>query len=178
MYCSFVAEKLRETHAHGHGQTESGFTQLLCQKCSPLPSFLPAWATESTNHRQSRALPPAAATVAINRWQEWGVQRDEGDGDGNGNGGLEIETMAGILLASIFAFFILTYTVFLQCWWKCRSGRRREKAAKATAAAADNDEAAGEAGDDCSCFAQTVFSTWERVDVDKMLAERTCNVNR
>ena len=101
------------------------------------------------------------------------MQRDEGDGDSS----LEIETMAGILLASIFAFFILTYTVFLQCWWRCRRGRRREKAAKA-AAVAESDEAAGEAGDDCSCFAQTVFSTWERVDVDELLAERTCNVNR
>ena len=42
-------------------------------------------------------------------------QRDGVGGNSGGRGGgLEIETAAGILMASIFAFFILTYTVFLQ----------------------------------------------------------------
>ena len=103
----------------------------------------------------------------------------------DGGGGLQIETAAGILMASIFAFFILTYTVFLQCWWRCRRGQRRRrrlleaeaKTEKGREAAAAASEDAAE-GEECSCFAQTIFSTWEQVDMGKLLAERTCNVNR
>ena len=96
-------------------------------------------------------------------------------------GGLQIETAAGILMASIFAFFILTYTVFLQCWWRRQRSRERrrtpEKAEKNEASLEKEGGAAGQ-GEGCSCFAQAMFSTWEQVDMDKLLAERTCNVSR
>ena len=96
-------------------------------------------------------------------------------------GGLQIETAAGILMASIFAFFILTYTVFLQCWWRCQRSRERrrtpEKAEKNEVSLEKEVGAAGQ-GEGCSCFAQAMFSTWEQVDMDKLLAERTCNVSR
>ena len=114
--------------------------------------------------------------------QQREMQQRDGGGNGGSRGGLEIETAAGILMASIFAFFILTYTVFLQCWWRCRRGqRRRQEGAKAGKAAAEKNRESSSAedeGEECSCFAQTIFSTWEQVDTDKLLAGRTCNVNR
>ena len=97
------------------------------------------------------------------------------------DGGLQIETAAGILMASIFAFFILTYTVFLQCWWRCqrsRERRRRPEKAEAEKGDASLEKEVAAAGEGCSCFAQAMFSTWEQVDMDKLLAERTCNVSR
>ena len=96
--------------------------------------------------------------------------------DGAGVGGPQIETAAGILMASIFAVFVLIYTVFLQCWWRCK--RRPYEAGEEAAAEKNRESETGDAGEECSCFAQTIFSTWEQVDVDKLLAERTCNVNR
>jgi hypothetical protein len=85
------------------------------------------------------------------------------DGEGRGGGGLEIEAAAGILLASIFAFFILTYTLFLQCWWRCnkRQNKHNHDSTASTAAKME---------DDCACFAQTVTSTWEQVDLEKCLS--------
>ena len=97
-------------------------------------------------------------------------------------GGLQIETAAGILMASIFAFFILTYTVFLQCWWRYQLSRERrrtpEKAEKGDTSLEKEGVAAAGQGEGCSCLAQAMFSTWEQVDMDKLLAERTCNVSR
>ena len=99
-----------------------------------------------------------------------------------GDSGLQIETAAGILMASIFAFFILTYTVFLQCWWRCQRSRERrrtpEKAEKNEVSLEKEGGAAAGQGEGCSCFAQAMFSTWEQVDMDKLFAERTCNVSR
>ena len=103
------------------------------------------------------------------------VQRRDGAAS---DGGPQIETAAGILMASIFAFFILTYTVFLQCWWRCKRRPSEEAGEEAAAAEKHRESETGDAGEECSCFAQTIFSTWEQVDVDKLLAERTCNVNR
>ena len=76
---------------------------------------------------------------------------------------VEIEVIAAILIAGIFAFFILVYTLVLQCWWKCRHRQKHSSLAKSTTAGSDS-----ASHPNCACYAQTA---WEPVDLEKCLAE-------
>ena len=84
-----------------------------------------------------------------------------------GIGGMEPEAIAGILLACIFAFFILTYTLLLQCWWKCKMKRRVGRHDNFICA---SDLMSSDGKGDCACFAQAVISTWEQVDLEKCIS--------
>lgn len=92
-------------------------------------------------------------------------------------GGMEIEVAAALLLAGIFAFFILVYTVFLQCWWKCRQRWKPVQGGTAGAAecgggaagAAKGSGAADSPSGQCSCFRQT---SWEPIDLAKYLQQQ------
>ncbi len=66
---------------------------------------------------------------------------------------LQIEVIAAVLIASLFALFIFIYVCFLQCWWRYADGLK--KVPKVTDA---EDER-------CACFAH---AAWEEVDdIDK-----------
>ena len=73
---------------------------------------------------------------------------------------MEIEVIAALLIAGIFALFIITYVVFLQCWWRFSDMRKRKKGLSGVG----SDRI--DSSDHCACFAQ---HAWEPIDLEKCI---------
>lgn len=86
--------------------------------------------------------------------------------DGDDDDDVEIEVIAAVLIAGIFAFFILVYTLFLQCWWKCRNRRQKLNNNMTSKVTAGDSDGGGGSSSQCVCYSQTA---WEQVDLEKCL---------
>ena len=118
-------------------------------------------------YRELMSGSPSARQAASSLLHKQSGRSAEVDDDG-----LEIEIVAGILIASIFAVFICIYTVLLQCWWRCRD-RKYPSWNKALRKGKKNKSRNRKSKTGCSCFTQL---TWEPVDdLEKHLIEE-CSV--
>ena len=108
-------------------------------------------AKNSVVHKEESANEKGDAVDEVDVKNEVDALQHQGNSRTESMEELEIEVIAAILMATIFAIFILIYLVMLQCWWWFSELKKSRSVAHVVS------------DSQCSCFAQTA---WEPVDAD------------